>query len=244
MKLTLLLEDILLEARIDELKTKYVGNDKLIKNENDFEKIFTILKSEQLSTIFIKKLNDLSNNTEITTRVIEKYLDIFMYIQNTMSKKSDKIKNLLKSVGAEKSQSEVSPYSLEELELIYDKLKKIENSGEATEKPNYINKNGILKLRSVGIEFLGVADGYQVFEVPKDSGKETWDVYSRILGRCSDHKEGGKITICTMAGYESFEENIKKGPFYVLYNYDDPLSPYQIGFEAGQFKDKDNTEYF
>jgi hypothetical protein len=78
----------------------------------------------------------------------------------------------------------------------------------------------------------------------KDS-KEAWNLYREILGKCSGRDKGQIVSICTMAGFDSFKEYLKNSPgssYYVFYNMGDPLSPYQFHYDSGQFMDKNDND--
>ena len=106
-----------------------------------------------------------------------------------------------------------------------------------------VSKADILKLEDVGVKLIGLVAGYQIFKV-SNSDKETWEVYRKILGKC---KEGGSIHLCTIAGYDNFRNYLQKSPgssYYLIYNQNDPLSPYQFHYESNQFKDRKNADIF
>ena len=117
--------------------------------------------------------------------------------------------------------------------------------GDVSDKKKLISTNNIQKLESVGVKYLGIVDGLQVFQVPpevKDS-QETWNLYREILGRCSGRDKGQIVSLCTMAGFNNFQNYLNMYPgssYYVFYNMGDPLSPYQIHFESNQYMDKND----
>lgn len=106
-----------------------------------------------------------------------------------------------------------------------------------------VSKSDILKLQDVGIKLIGLVAGYQIFKV-SNMDKQTWEVYRTILGKC---KEGASIHICTIAGYSHFKNYLEKHPgssYYVIFNQNDPLSPYQFHYESNQFKDRKDADVF
>ena len=110
-----------------------------------------------------------------------------------------------------------------------------------------VSQNGIQKLESVGIKYLGMVDGLQAFQVPPEvkGSKDAWNVYREILGKCSGRDKGQKISICTMAGFGNFNQYLNDYPgssYYVFYNMGDPLSPYQFHYESNQFMDKNDDD--
>lgn len=106
-----------------------------------------------------------------------------------------------------------------------------------------ISKSDILKLQDAGIKLIGLVAGYQIFKI-SNMDKETWEVYRNILAKC---KEGASIHICTMGGYSHFKDLLQKHPgssYYVIFNQNDPLSPYQFHYESNQFKDRKDADMF
>lgn len=106
-----------------------------------------------------------------------------------------------------------------------------------------VSKTDLLKLEDVGIKLIGLVAGYQIFKV-SNMDKQTWEVYRNILGKC---KEGASIHICTIAGYTHFKNYLQNHPgssYYVIFNQNDPLSPYQFHYESNQFKDRKDADVF
>jgi len=102
--------------------------------------------------------------------------------------------------------------------------------------------NEVDKLASVGIELLGLVDGYQVFKVPQSlkGSRKGWKIYKEVLGRCAGRDQGAKIDICTMASSTYFNQYLQDGPYYVIFNLNDKQSPYQFHYESDQFMDKND----
>ncbi len=116
--------------------------------------------------------------------------------------------------------------------------------GNMEDSKNLVSVNDIDRLESVGIDLLGVVDGYQCFYVPKEltGNEESFTVYKNILGRCTGRESGAKIDICTMAGKQQFNYYLKDGPFFVFFNLSDKQSPYQFHYESMQFMDKNDND--
>lgn len=263
MKLTLLLEELLLENTIKQFRSDLldkglITKDQLENIENEFKKNSNIL------LYFLKELNKIGK--VLTDDEIKKYIDIVKFFMEKISASKGSLRGqeFLKDIGINLTKKPMLIlYSFEELEEAYKKS--LEKSSSVN--TNLIDSVDIAKLKEVKIELLGTVNSngieYQVFEVPADAGEEAFNVYRRILGRCKDRgainpekpDEKNGIKICTMAGKEHFknynqrtldngEINETAGPFYVIFSLEDPLSPYQVGFENGQFKDKNDKEYF
>jgi len=149
----------------------------------------------------------------------------------------------IKDLGQIKTMNNVVEFERKSKDIL---IKQQDNEqGDVSDKKNLVNTNNIQKLESVGIKYLGMIDGYQSFQVPpevKDS-KESWNTYREILGKCSGRDKGQIVSICTMAGFENFQDYLNRFPgssYYVFYNMGDPLSPYQIHFESSQYMDKND----
>jgi hypothetical protein len=114
-------------------------------------------------------------------------------------------------------------------------------------KDNYVSVGDIQKLSEVGIKYYGMADGYQVFEVPNEAkdNPEAKKRYREILGRCAGRDKGAKISICTMSSgnyFENYLTNYPDSSYFVMFNLGDKNSPYQFHYESGQFMDKNDTD--
>jgi hypothetical protein len=108
-------------------------------------------------------------------------------------------------------------------------------------KGEIISDDEIKELKSVGINYLGFYDEYQVFQIPQKDGdiKDVWEKYRNILGKCNS-KIGGLSKFCTYKGPEALSNYIKSAPLYIFYNVDDALSPYQLHYGKKEFMDRTN----
>jgi hypothetical protein len=109
------------------------------------------------------------------------------------------------------------------------------------EQDYLVSLSQIKTLEKVGIVFLGITDGYQVFKIPtsvKDN-EEAWLKYKNILGRCAN-QGAQSISMCTFASFNYFRSHLKDGDLFIFFNLKDQRSPYQFHYETNQFKDKDN----
>jgi hypothetical protein len=111
---------------------------------------------------------------------------------------------------------------------------------------NYVTPNEIQRLENVGIEYMGMVDGYQSFEIPKSLGgnEVAWKTYKDILGKCQGREQGAKIDICTIASFKHFNDNISSGSLFLFFNLSDKQSPYQFSYETNQFMDKNDNPLF
>lgn len=245
------------------VKTLLNFNDRQIKLLSNIilnENIITEASFEQLQTQFVDSgripeevYNEIKNSsngksayaTWLISRVLDKtILKDDLYKWGNYFKIFDKYKNKfpIKDLGGLKRRGDIDDFITTANDIV-DNLTKVMGSDGSNSK-NLVPLNGIKELENVGINFLGLVDGYQCFEVPKKlSGNETaFKVYRKNLAKCGNRSEGESINICTMASKSHFDEELSKGPFFVFFNTSDPKSPYQFCYESNQFMDKNDTE--
>ena len=215
----------------EQLKTKYVDSELIPQNQ--FNEILKVTKKP----FYRGWLLDMVYSGFIKNEDVYKFEHYF--------KVFDKFKQHypIKDLGQIKTIEGVDEFEKKSKDIII-KQQDSEKVDTAS-KENLVSTNNIQKLESVGVKYLSMVDGYQSFQVPpevKDS-KETWNMYREILGRCSGRDKGQLISICTMAGFLSFQNYLnwhRGSSYYVFYNMGDSLSPYQIHFETNQYMDKNN----
>lgn len=221
--------DILNEGPLEDVQNKFVGKGKPISDEL-FDEIKDVTNNSTQHIIWlIKKVVDKIILPEDVYKY-KKYLSIF---------ERYKLKYPKKNIHDIKTKEDVSDFIGMSME-IDDKINSIEETGS---KENYVSVNEIEKLKSVGIKYLGMEQGYQVFEVPNElkNSKGAYNAYKTILGRCKGRATGEGIELCTIASRESFEEYLNQGgSYFVMFNLSDPKSPYQFHFESKQFMDKND----
>ncbi len=224
---TLLFED--LQLQIQNLKNKYVGTDKPI-SEEDFVKIQDVSKN---------KFNNIAWLTKKVGTDIIKAEDIYKYKEYFEIFEKNKNKFEQKDLNLYKTKEDVQKFldtviSIREKDVEFEDIKGQEN---------YVSQSDIEKLTSTGgIDYLGMWNGYQVFRVFK-VGEEVWKPYRDILGRCKGRDKGAKIDICTIGNYGYFKRYLKENKlsnYFLLFNLNDPLSPYQLHHETRQFMDKND----
>ena len=224
--------DILTEGPLEDIQNKYVGEGKPISDE------------------LFNEIKEVANNTTqniiwLIKKVVDEIIlpeDIYKYKKYLTIFERYKLKYPKKNIHDIKTKQDVSEFIEKSME-IDDKVNAIEETGN---KENYVSVNEIEKLKSVGIKYLGMEQGYQVFEIPnelKDS-EEAYNTYKTILGRCKGRATGEGIELCTVASKDHFQGYLKKygGSYFVMFNLSDPKSPYQFHFESRQFMDKNNSE--
>lgn len=229
----------LLKEQLDQntinLKNKYVGEGKPI-SENDFNKIVEVTGNKfYLLSWLTKKVGTGIIKSEDIYKY-KKYFDIFeknkrKFEHNDIHlyKTAEDVKNFLRQV-----------IDIREGDIVYD---------EIHGKDNFITQNEIEKLEnSGGVKYLGLYDDkkfkYQVFQI-FGVNQKVWKLYRDILGRCKGREKGASIDICTIANYSYFKRYLtdpKGSSYFLLYNLDDPKSPYQLHYESGQFVNKRDDE--
>jgi len=223
---------LLSESPLDDVINAYVGEDKPISEE-----LFNEIKdvSNNATQFIIWLIKKIVNKLILSEDVYKykKYFNLFNKYKSSYSKKD---------INQIKTSEDIQEFIDKSME-IDDKL----NSTDAsiTDKDKYITINEIKKLEDNGIKYLGVEDGYQVFEVPNElkDNQEAWKTYKTILGKCKGRETGEGIEICTIASFDHFRGYLSKYPgssYFVMYNLSDPNSPYQLHFESRQFMDKND----
>lgn len=239
---TILLEDLALQ--IQQLKDKYVGEGKPLKDE-EFQKIqdlshgkFYILAwlTKKIGTNLLKS-EDLYKWKEYID-IFEKNKKKFKFQDLNLYKTAEDLQNFIETV-----------IQIKEGDVKYEDI---------PQSSAFLSKNEVEKLTSTGgNKYLGFwkpenglkaagSDGYQVFEISEPT-RENWKVYRDLLGRCKGREKGASIEICTIAHFNYFKDYLKsdKGSKYiVLFNLNDPLSPYQLHVESQQFMNKNDVERF
>ena len=217
----------------DELRIKYV--DSGLVPENQFNEILNNIKKPFYVGWLLKMLSSGFIKYEDAYK-FKNYFNVFEKFKQHYP---------IKDLGQIKTLQDVAEFERKSKDIL---IKQQDNEqGDISDKKNLVSTNDIQKLESVGIKYLGMVDGLQSFQVPpevKDS-KESWNVYREILGKCSGRDKGQIVSICTIAGFDSFSEYLDNYPgssYYVFYNLGDPKSPYQFHYESNQFMDKNDDD--
>lgn len=214
-------------------------------SEKDFQEIITVSKGKSNYIKFLAKAlaRGYMENTDIYKWGPEK--DKFIG-QFEKAKDAPNTKALfpIKDIGRINTKQEFDEFQ----KIIKDYIErdvniKFKDSDEFDPDSILLDQSDILKLEDVGIKLIGLVAGYQIFKV-SNMDKQTWEVYRTILGKC---KEGASIHICTIGGYNHFKQYLQDNPgssYYVIFNQNDPLSPYQFHYESNQFKDRKDNDVF
>lgn len=229
----------LLKEELDQntivLKNKYVGEGKPI-SEEDFNKLVEVTGNKFYLLSWLTK--------KVGTGII-KAEDIYKYKEYFDLYEKNKNKFEHKDIHLYKTDEDVQKFleeivALREGSIVYD---------ETQGQDNFVSQNDIEKLiASGGVKYLGIYDNgnykYQVFDI-FGVNKDVWKLYRDILGRCKGRDKGAKIDICTIGQYSYFKNYLtdpKGSSYFLLFNLDDPRSPYQLHHESGQFMDKNDFE--
>lgn len=228
-KMQSLLQEIIAEASIEQLQQQFVDTGKI--TQEVFDEILKVTKSKgAYATWLVKKVQEgIIANEDIYK--YEDYLKIF-----------DRYKREFPSsdINAYRTKEDVEGFVTKAVEI---QERDVEYTGAATgNAANLVSAKGIAELKAVGIDFIGIVDGYQVFEVPTKlrGNDQAYAVYKKHLANCAGRDQGAKIQICTMANISHFNNYLMNGPYYVFFNLNDPKSPYQFHYESNQFMDKND----
>lgn len=175
----------------------------------------------------------------------EKYLAYYIKYKNSIDgKKYGLDPNQIKNIHYFKNKSDVKLFE----EIIIDLMDNLKEKTGSIENntSNLLSLDKIRELNEVGIEFLGVVDGYQVFEIPGKikNNEEAYKTYRKILGQCKDNNH---IGICTIASFNHFQRYLTVKPgssYFVFFNLNDPNAPYQFHYESNQFMNRKNHPIF
>lgn len=221
------------DIQVTNLKNKYVGEGKPL-TEEDFDKILDVsLGKNYLMSWLTKKVG----TNIIKSEDIYKYKEYFEIFEKNKSKFEKKDIHLYKT-----------PQDVQEFIGKVIEIREVDAKFEDVPLSNqYVSINDIKKLESTGgVKYLGMWEKYQVFQI-WDPSEKTWKTYRDVLGRCKGRERGAKIEICTIADYRYFKRYSKQrglSNYFVLYNLDDPKSPYQVHYSSGQFMNKDDMEKY
>lgn len=225
------------EATISNYKRIFVDSGKL--SEEIFDEIVEVSKGKGA---YVKWLAARVAEKKIKDEDIYKfegYIDSF-----EKAKRSPRGKAMFPIIDINQVKSSSDVREFIDAAIQFEEIGSVEGDEEEMDSDSVlISKSDILKLKDVGINLIGLVAGYQIFKV-SNINKETWEVYRTILGKC---KEGASIHICTIAGYSHFKNYLDKHPgssYYVIFNQNDPLSPYQFHYESNQFKDRKDADVF
>lgn len=226
-----LVEELVLESQLlDNIRTKYVGEGKPVSEET-FNEISEIADNKpKIITWLVLRVVDKS----ILEEDLYKFKDYFKYYRQFSRLYP------IKDLGQINNKEKVDEFVQKSIQ-IRERNIKIEDG----DKQKFVTPDGIQKLENVGIKYLGIADNYQVFEVPNEAkdNDEAFKVYQDVLAKCAGREQGARIEICTMGGIGHFKQYLTDYPgssYFVIFNEADPKSPYQIHYESGQFMDKDD----
>ena len=232
MNLIMLIEEIVLENhKQEQLKAQFVDNNLVSVECADkiFEMFPTSFVNRWLLTMVAKK-----NIKEEDVYKYKEYYEIF-------SRNNKKFP--IADLGQIKTAQQVQEFVATAIDIREKGIAAVGGENSTADVKNLVSANEIDKLKSVGINFLGLVDGYQCFEVPKElkGNAEAYTTYRNILARCAGREQGAKIEICTMASQYNFDSYLSTGPYFVFFNMGDPKSPYQFHYETSQFMDKNDT---
>lgn len=240
MKLIQVIENLIFEGvSLETIRQKYVGDPiegekhKRI-SEKQFEEIIDVAKNKLNLIVWLTVRVSLGLIHETDIYKFKEYFPIFYNNQSKFPHKD---------INQYKTKEDINGF-IEKCVSIREKNITLTPSVNKEDEKNYVTPNEIQKLENVGIIYLGMSDGYQVFEIPNElkDDDNAWKVYRDILGRCAGREQGAKIDICTIADVSHFKYYLDEygGSYFVIFNLGDTNSPYQIHFESKQFMDKND----
>ena len=216
---------------LDKVKEKYVGDDKLL-TEDEFNKIMESTNGKVQYVIWMIK--------KISENIIPKQ-DIKLYNQYFDIFNKNKKKFKYQDIHGYKTESDL----IEWISTVKDILDKQNISYDMDGKKSFVSSSDIDKLKEVGINYLGKVKDYQIFHMPKNVSNDdlAFKRYKDILGKCSNREFGEIVHFCTLV-QNTFKGYLEYGPLFIIYNLSDELSPYQFSYEGKQFKNRKNENIF
>lgn len=221
---------------LDKVKEKYVGDDKLL-SEDEFNEIMESANNKVQYVIWmIKKISE-NIIPKQDIRLYNQYFDIF-----NRNKKKFKYQD----IHGYKTESDLQDW-ISTAKDILDKqnMDKENMSYDIGGVKSFVSSSDIDKLKEVGINYLGKVKGYQIFHIPKNVSDDdlAFKRYRDILGKCLNREIGEQVHFCTLI-QNKFKSYLKKGPLFIIYNLSDELSPYQFSYEYKEFKNRKNESIF
>lgn len=226
----LLIEEMLSEVSFDMLYQQYVESGKLtdevfnqIQQASNDKSAYGTWLAKKVAT-HVVKAEDLDRFSEYF-KIFDRFKKKFPFPDINQYKTEDAVDTFIeRALEIEQGESERT------------------GGASPEQSKNLISSKGISDLRSVGIKFLGVIDGYQIFKVPMTAkgDEKAFNIYRKYLAQCKGRDTGDSIRICTMANQSYFDRYLNSGPYYVIYNLNDSKSPYQFHYESNQFMDKND----
>lgn len=221
------------EVTPEMLKQKYVETE-LVSPET-FDEIMSVSKNKINYAAWLTKMVADKNILPEDVYKYEEYFKIFNRFKQHFP---------IKDINQIKSRPDLKEFMTIVIKMRDRDVKSDDES--KLDSDNYVSPGDMQRLENAGIQYLGMTDGYQVFEVPSSLNKDenAWKVYKNILGRCKGRASGEGIDICTFANFSHFNTYTSDGPLFVLFNLGDPQSPYQFSYETNQFMDKNDNPLF
>jgi hypothetical protein len=222
------LKSMIQEVSIEMLRGQFVDSNKI--TPETFENIVKASKNKSAYATWLVKNVSEKYILEEDIYKFEEYFDVFNKHKNKFTYKD--INGYKGKTGANEFKRDAVRI-MDEVEQFSDQTKEVDSS-------SLVSMNDIDNLKKVGIEYLGIVDGYQIFEVPQgNNSQEAYKRYKNILGKC---KDGGKIHLCTVANYSHYKQYIDKDSLFVIFNLSDPKSPYQLHYESESFMDRNDEQ--
>lgn len=206
-------------------------------SQDAYNEIHKLVTKKVVYLIWLAKMVMAENLLVEDIYKFDEYLEIF---------NKHKQKYEIKDISQIKERYEFKSFVEKTIEIREKQFELDSKMGEGYDPNNYVSMSEIETLEKNNIEFVGMCDNYQIFEIKKEcvGSESAFKAYKDILGRCANRDKGAKIDLCTMANMSYFNDYLKKGELYVIFNLADPKSPYQFSYETNQFMDKNDNKVF
>jgi hypothetical protein len=223
------INEVINEIGVEQLRAQAVDTGKI--SEEEFQEIVDVSpKSSHTTWLVARYIGNKKAPATIKREDIYKWEN---YLQTF-----EKFKHLFpsKDLNAYKTPKDIQILISKSIEI---RDQQEDTGEEETGGNNLVTPTQIQNLKEVGINLLGVVDGYQCFKIPMSAmGNESaYKLYKNILGQCS----GGAIEICTIASFDTFNTYLQDDDYYIFFNKKDPNSPYQFHYASHQFMDRTDS---
>lgn len=230
--------------RIDEGKISNVNLDNILE---DWKKHFDHFRDYGSSICFWIGKNIIDGN------ILPE--DVFSWTGYLQTYEKNKTKPFFKSgmkeMGLSMDFTKIYGEDLEKFRHLLNNIQSQNNQyNSISDDDRYLGETQLFRLEELGVKYHGIVEGYQLFEVDSSACSWTldqWKYYKKTLGQYSTSGQPGELlNVCTFQSINTFKNYLcedKPGSrFWILYDKNDYFSPYQFGYEHGQFMNRKNQD--
>ena len=226
--LKLILEQILFEDKYSENQKQFVGEGPKKITQQQFDNFWNFAKDQIKYYKYIGPLLSLAVNSPDKNRFFD-YKDYENYFEKQGGFLTLYINNFAAIKRENPKYTELRNFgTLDKFKQEVVKFKQTDTS-----KGSSLTSLDLVKLKNVGIGYLGSVDGYQVVKIPssKKNSTETWKTYREIICK-------GTTAFCTASTMSFFNQYLSTDNLYLFINSSDKDAPYQFHFKSDSFMNR------